>query len=139
MKSVNKVILMGAVGKDPEIRYTPAGMPIASFSLATSKKSKEKEEVTQWHNIVAFQKTAELVGQYVHKGSKLYIEGEIQYQTYEKDGEKRFSTKIVVNDMSFLGDSGSHSASQDTQKASGSDRKALPEPGDELQDDEIPF
>ena len=132
MKSVNKVTLIGAVGKDPELRYTHSGMAVANFSIATSKKNKEKQDVTQWHNVVAFQKTAELVEQYVKKGSKLYIEGELQYQEYEKDGERRFATKIVVNDMSFLSDSGNHSANQGTQKASGNDKKAAPAPVSEV-------
>jgi single-strand DNA-binding protein len=140
MKSVNKVTLIGAVGKDPELRYTQAGMAIANFSLATSKKNKEKQEVTQWHNVVAFQKTAELVEQYVKKGSKLYIEGELHYQEYEKDGERRFATKIVVNDMSFLSDGGNHASNQGTQKASGNGKKAAPAPvSEELEGSDIPF
>jgi len=137
MKSVNKVTLIGAVGKDPEVRYTQAGMAIANFSLATSKKNKEKSDVTQWHNIVAFQKTAELIQQYVKKGSKLYIEGEIQYQEYDKDGEKRYTTKIVANDLSFLSDSGNHSANRDKQK--GVDNSKTPALVDALEDDSIPF
>lgn len=140
MKSVNKVTLIGAVGKDPEIRYTQAGMAIASFSLATSKKNKDKADVTQWHNIVAFQKTAELIEQYVKKGSKLYIEGEIQYQEYEKDGEKRYATKIVINDMAFLGDSGNQGAAGGTKKAadSGTSRAKAPPP-EPFEDSDIPF
>ncbi len=140
MKSVNKVTLIGAVGRDPEIRYTAAGMAIASFSLATSKKNKEKEEVTQWHNLVAFQKTAELVEQYVKKGSKLYIEGEIQYQEYEKDGIKKIATKIVINDMSFLSDGGNHASTQDKQTASGRNTsRQTAAPAQDFDDSEIPF
>lgn len=140
MKSVNKVTLIGAVGKDPEIRYTQAGMAIANFSLATSKKNKEKEDVTQWHNIVAFQKTAELVEQYVKKGSKLYIEGEIQYQQYDKDGETRWITKIVINDMSFLSDGGNHASTQGKQTASGKNTSRAPAPAaEEFDDSDIPF
>jgi single-strand DNA-binding protein len=141
MKSINKVTLIGAVGRDPEMRYTAAGMAIASFSLATSKKNKDKEETTQWHNIVAFQKTAELIEQYVKKGSKLYIEGELQYQEYEKDGIKKIATKIVVNDMSFLTDGGNQSSTQGRQTASGksTSRAKAPAPVDEFEDDSIPF
>lgn len=102
MKSVNKVTLLGAVGKDPEMHVTQQGLSIASFSLATSEKRKDKEEVTQWHNCVAFGKLAEIVQKYVVKGSKLYVEGAIQYQVYDKEGEKRYSTKIVVNDVSLI-------------------------------------
>lgn len=140
MKSVNKVTLIGAVGRDPEIRYTQAGMAIASFSLATGKKNKDKEEVTQWHNIVAFQKTAELVEQYVRKGSRLYIEGEIQYQQYEKDGENRLITKIVINDMSFLSDGGNQASTQGKQTASGRNTsRPAPAPVEEFEDSDIPF
>lgn len=140
MKSVNRVTLIGAVGKDPEIRYTQSGMPIANFSLATSKKNKEKEDVTQWHNLVAFQKTAELVQQFVTKGSKLYVEGEIQYQEYEKDGVKRIATKIIVNDMSFLSDKSNQPSNHDTQKAAHNDKKNAYESADcSMVDDDVPF
>lgn len=140
MKSVNKVTLIGAVGRDPEIRYTASGMAVANFSLATSKKSKDKEEVTQWHQLVAFQKTAELVEQYVRKGSKLYIEGEIQYQEYEKDGEKRLATKIVINDMSFLSDGGNQASTQDKKTASDRNTsRPAPAPAEEFEDSDIPF
>ena len=81
MKSVNRVTLLGAVGKDPEVRYTAAQLCIASFSLATSEKRKDKEEVTQWHNCVAFGKLGEIVQQYITKGTKLYIDGTISYQS----------------------------------------------------------
>jgi single-strand DNA-binding protein len=119
-------------------------MAIASFSLATSTKQKDKDEVTQWHNCVAFGKLAEIVQQYVVKGSKLYVEGTIQYQTYEKDGEKRMATKIVVNDVSMLSQangSGNQSSSQGRQTASGSgtSRAKAPAPAQDFDDSEIPF
>lgn len=140
MKSVNKVTLMGAVGKDPEIRVSQSGMTIANFSLATSKKQKDKSEITQWHNLVAFQKTAELVQQFVSKGSKLYVEGEIQYQEYDKDGVKRIATKIIVNDMSFLSDKNNQSSNQHTQKAPHNDKKNAYESADcSMVDDDVPF
>jgi len=140
MKTVNKVTLMGAVGRDPEIRMSQTNMSIARFSLATSKKQKDKSEVTQWHNLVAFGKTAELVQQYVGKGSRLYIEGEIQYQQYEKDGVQRTATKIIVNDMSFLSDKNNQCANQDTQKAAHNDKKSSQELADYFpEDDEVPF
>lgn len=138
MKSVNKVILMGAVGKDPEIRYTAEGLAIASFSLATSEKRKDKEEVTQWHNCVAFGKLAEIVEKFIRKGSKLYLEGTIQYQQYEKEGEKRYSTKIIVNDVSMLSTKEDSLSSSETcgtvVNLSGAVRK-----NEEFQDDDIPF
>lgn len=102
MKCVNRVTLLGIVGRDPEVRYTAQGMCVASFSFATSEKRKDKDPVTQWHNCVAFGKLGEIVAQYVTKGSKMYVEGAIDYQAYEKDGEKRYTTKIVLNEVSLL-------------------------------------
>lgn len=139
MKSINRVTLIGAVGQDPETRFTAAGLAIASFSLATSEKRKDKEEVTQWHNCVAFGKLAEIVQQYIVKGSKLYLDGAIQYQTYEKDGEKRYATKIVVNDISMLSPA-QGSAQNGAQKAHSKARPANAAPAqEEFEDSEIPF
>lgn len=135
MKSINRVTLLGAVGKDPETRFTGAGLPIASFSFATSEKRKDKEEVTQWHNCVAFGKLAEIVQQYVVKGSKLYLEGTISYQQYEKDGEKRFATKIIVNDVSMLS---SPTEPQGNAQKVAATSKAAYQPA-EMFDDDIPF
>lgn len=144
MKSINKVTLIGAVGQDPETRFTAAGMAVASFSLATSEKRKDKDEVTQWHNCVTFGKLAEIVQQYIVKGSKLYLDGTIQYQQYEKDGEKRMATKIVVNDISMLSPAngnGNQSVHGGTQRASGSgtSRAKAPAPAQDFDDDSIPF
>lgn len=139
MRSVNKVTLIGAVGQDPEVRYTAQGMAIASFSLATSEKRKDKEEVTQWHNCVAFGKLAEIVTQYIVKGAKLYVEGTIQYQTYQKDDQTRYATKIVVNDLSMLS-SPQGSAQNGEQKARSTARPASAKPAqEEFQDSDIPF
>jgi single-strand DNA-binding protein len=141
MKSINRVTLIGAVGQDPETRFSAAGMAIASFSLATSEKRKDKEEVTQWHSCVAFGKLAEIVQQYVTKGSKLYLDGAIQYQTYEKDGEKRYATKIVVNDISMLSPA-QGSAPNGEQKAHAKARPASSSrsaPSEPFEDSEIPF
>ena len=136
MKSINRVTLIGAVGQDPETRFTPAGLAIASFSLATSEKRKDKEEITQWHNCVAFGKLAEIVQQYVVKGSKLYLDGAISYQTYDKDGEKRYATKIIVNDLSMLSSAqGSKPSGQ--KSASKAPLKSVAQ--EELDDPEIPF
>lgn len=139
MKSINRVTLIGAVGKDPETRYTAAGLAITSFSLATSEKRKDKDEVTQWHNCVTFGKLAEIVSQYVTKGSKLYLYGAIQYQEYEKDGEKRYATKIVVNDLSMLSQAqGSAQQGEQKARAAGTTRAKVP-PSQEFEDDSIPF
>lgn len=145
MKCLNKVALIGAVGQEPEVRYSAQGMAIASFSLATSEKRKDKDEVTQWHNCVAFGKLAEIIQQYVTKGARLHLDGTIQYQQYEKDGEKRYTTKIVVNDLILLSPpsgSDNQAAKGGKQKASGSGTsrahgQLLPET--EEFDDSIPF
>lgn len=101
MKHLNKVTLIGTVGKDPTIRYTAGGSPVASFSLATGErwndKSGQRQESTQWHNIVAFGKTAEIVRDYVVKASPLYIEGKLKYSDYtNKDGIKVYKTEIEI-------------------------------------------
>ncbi len=103
MSSVNKVILVGRVGKDPETRYTPDGTAIANLSLATSEKRKG-EEVTEWHRLVFFDKLAGVVTDYVKKGSLLYVEGKIQTRKWQdKEGQNRYSTEIVANSMQMLG------------------------------------
>ncbi|OGQ50794.1 MAG: single-stranded DNA-binding protein [Deltaproteobacteria bacterium RIFCSPLOWO2_02_FULL_53_8] len=127
---VNRVILIGNLGKDPEIRYTPAGMAVAKFSLATSEtrtKDGHKEEKTEWHNIVAFGKLAEICGEYLSKGKQIYIEGKIQYESWEdKDGTKKYMTKIIADQMRMLGskDSGGPGKTQSSQPSGGSDSSA---------------
>ena len=139
MKSINRVTLIGAVGQDPEVRFSQAGLCIASFSLATSEKRKDKEEVTQWHNCVCFGKLGEIVQQYVTKGAKLYLDGAIQYQQYDKDGEKRYATKIIVNDLSMLSQAQGQ-ASQPQNGAQNGASKANPAALEEtFEDDTIPF
>lgn len=107
-RSVNKVILIGNLGKDPELRYAPSGSAVASFSMATSEQWKDQEgnpqEKTSWHNIVVWGKLAEITAEYLKKGRKVYVEGRLQYRDYEgKDGNKRYVTEIVVNDLVMLG------------------------------------
>lgn len=102
--SVNKVILIGRLGKDPEIRYTPSGTAVANLSLATSFKPKDGEEKTEWHRCVAFGRTAEVCGEYLHKGSQVYIEGRLQTRDWEdKEGNKRYTTEVLVERMQMLG------------------------------------
>jgi single-strand DNA-binding protein len=156
-KSVNKVILIGNLGKDPEIKYTPSGTPVAKFSLATNERYKDKggewQDRTEWHNIVAWQRLAEIVGEYVKKGSKLYIEGRLQTSSWEdkQSGEKKYRTEIVANDLVLLsgrseGDlegrfsrsaSASHgSMDQREQKSQHADEMSQ---GAEITDEDIPF
>lgn len=108
MSGVNKVILVGRLGSDPELRYTNNGNPVATISLATSEKWKDKEgqsqEKTEWHRVVLWSKLAELAGQYLSKGRQVYIEGKIQTRKWEdKDGQTRYTTEVVGNQMQFLG------------------------------------
>jgi len=128
--SVNKVILVGRVGKDPEIKYLDGGTAVANFPLATSEsykdKSGEKKEVTEWHNISIWRSLAEVVEKYVKKGSLLYLEGKIKTETYEKNGEKRYSTKIVCNQMQMLGGN----QTKEQKPADSFDNEPTPPPDD---------
>ena len=106
-RGVNKVILVGNLGNDPEVRYMPNGNAVANVSLATSdtwkdKNTGEQQEKTEWHRVVFFNRLAEIVEQYVKKGSKLYIEGRLQTRSWEQDGVKRYTTEIVANEMQML-------------------------------------
>ncbi len=108
MAGVNKVILIGNLGADPEIRYTPGGTAVANFSLATTEtytnKEGEKVTKTEWHRIVAFRRLAEICGEYLSKGRQVYIEGKIQTRSWEdRDGVKKYTTEIVADNMQMLG------------------------------------
>ena len=118
MAGINKVILVGNLGADPEIRYSPGGMAVVNFSLATSEtfsKDGQKQTKTEWHKIVAFGKLAEICGQYLSKGKQIYIEGKIQTRSWDdKEGNKKYTTEIVANSMQMLGskvEGAAHSAS----------------------------
>jgi single-strand DNA-binding protein len=106
MKSINKVTLIGHCGKQPEIRYTQSGSPVANFSLATNEswvsKTGERQDTTEWHRIVAWGKLAEICQEYVHKGSYLYIEGRLQTRSWEDHGTKRYMTEIKANEIGLL-------------------------------------
>lgn len=138
MKGINKVILVGNVGKDPEMKYTASGKAIANLTVATSeswndKQTGEKVDKTEWHRIVAFERLAEIIGEYVKKGSQVYIEGKLQTRKWQdKDGNDRYSTEIIASQMQMLGGK----PADDKPKAAGF-RK--PEPQPEFADDEIPF
>ena len=107
MASVNKVILVGNLGKDPEVRYMPNGEAVCNFSIATTEnwkdKSGVKQEKTEWHNIVMYRKLAEIAGEYLKKGSPVYLEGSLQTRKWEKDGITRYSTEVIANQMQMLG------------------------------------
>src|SRR5258708_6100122 len=114
-KSVNKVILLGRLGKDPEVKYTPQGTPVAKFSLATNDRFKDKEgnwqDRTEWHNITAWSRTAEIAGEYLKKGSQVYIEGSLKTHSWDDktSGQKKYMTEIWVNDLVLLGGRGAGS------------------------------
>jgi single-strand DNA-binding protein len=105
-RSINKVMLIGNVGKSPDVKYTQSGTPYTTFSLATSEVWKDKDGVlqerTDWHSIVAWRKLAEIIGEKVRKGSRLYIEGKIQTRSLEKNGDRRYVTDIVAENMLIL-------------------------------------
>jgi single-strand DNA-binding protein len=112
MASLNKVMLIGNLGKDPEVRYTPDGTAVANFSIATSdvwtdKNTGEKKERTEWHRIVAWRRLAEIIGEYLSKGRQVYVEGKLQTRSWEKDGITRYTTEIVASEVKFLGNKNS--------------------------------
>lgn len=142
-KSINKVILVGNVGKDPEVKYTPSGVPLAKFSLATNERFKDKsgewQDRTEWHNVLAWQHLAEIVGEFVQKGSKLYIEGKLQSSTWEdrNSGDKKHRTEIVARDIVLLG---SPERSSDTDRHIAEGERAPANVGSsEITDEDIPF
>jgi len=138
--SLNKVMLIGNLGKDPEVRFTPTGRAVARFSLATSEvwndAEGQRQERTEWHNIVVWGKQGENCGQYLSKGRQVYVEGAIRSHSYDdKDGNKRYMTEIVARDVRFLGGGGGARPPQDAGVA-------VPpgeEPGPAAEDDDIPF
>lgn len=141
-KSVNKVILIGNVGQDPEVKYTPSGTPVAKLSLATNERFKDRsdewQERTEWHSIIAWQRLAEIVGEYVKKGSKLYIEGKLQTSSWEdrQSGSKRYRTEVVARDIVLLG---SHENADDIHpKRNGREQEAYAS-SSEITDEDIPF
>jgi len=128
MASVNKVVLIGNLGRDPETRYLPNGDAVTSISVATTEtwkdKNGEKQEKTEWHRVSLFRRLAEVAGEYLKKGSQVYIEGRIEYREYEKDGIKRYSTDIIANEMKMLGSRQGGGEPMDRDGGSGDERPA---------------
>ena len=154
MASVNKVIIIGNLGRDPEIRYMPSGDAIANIAVATSYKSKDKntgeqKELTEWHRISFFGRLAEIVGQYLKKGSTVYVEGRLQTRKYtDKDGVEKFATDIVAENMQMLGgkQGGESQGQQGYQGGTGQRdtakppaRKPAPDADPFVDDSDIPF
>jgi single-strand DNA-binding protein len=119
-KSVNKVILIGNLGKDPEVKYTPSGTPVAKITLATNERFKDKsgewQDRTEWHNVVLWQRLAEIAGEYLKKGGKVYIEGRLQTRSWDDktSGQKKYMTEVVANDLVLLGGRGEGSGGDDS-------------------------
>jgi single-strand DNA-binding protein len=145
--SVNKVILLGRLGQDPELKYTPGGSPVCNFSMATTEawtdKQGQKQEKTEWHRIVVWGKLAELCNQYLAKGRQAFVEGRLQTRSWDdKDGNKRYTTEILANTVQFIG--GSANAGQATQVNAGAEAQA-PTPEYQISNDahfasdDIPF
>lgn len=132
-RSVNKVILIGTLGRDPEMRYMPNGDAVCNFSIATDEGYKDKNtgqkvDKTEWHRIVAFRRLAEIMGEYLKKGSKIYVEGKLQTRDWEKDGVKRYTTEIVANEMTMLDSRNSqNSGQQDYQAQQKPQQQAAPQ------------
>ena len=155
-RGVNKVILIGNLGSDPEVKYTPDGVPVANFSLATSeswndRNTGERQERTEWHRLVLWRKLAEIASQYLKKGAKIYVEGKLQTRSWDdQSGQKRYMTEIVVNEMEMLdsrgegGGGGGRDAGYSGRPAGGQNagpaaQPEAPPPGPGGDDDDLPF
>jgi single-strand DNA-binding protein len=135
-RGVNKVILIGNLGSDPELRYTASGTAVAKFSVATTEtyndRDGNRQEQTEWHRIVVWRKLAEICGQYLSKGKQVYIEGRLRTTSYEKDGIKRYTTEIEAREMLMLGGPGDRGSGRELEPP-------FPPPGGDLPEDDIPF
>ncbi len=150
-RGVNKVILVGHLGKDPEVKYLPSGSAVANVTIATSeswkdKQSGDKQERTEWHNVVFFGKLAEIVGEYLKKGAQAYVEGSLRTRKWQdKEGKDRYTTEIVASDMQMLGSKqgsgggASYNSHEDSSPARGSAAPSAPAGGPADFDDDIPF
>ncbi|MEJ2638590.1 MAG: single-stranded DNA-binding protein [Desulfosarcinaceae bacterium] len=153
MAGINKAIIIGNLGRDPEVRYTQDGTAVANFTVATSeswtdKNSGEKRENTEWHRIVVWRRLAEICGEYLSKGRQVYVEGKLQTRSWEQDGVTRYTTEIVANTVQFLGGRDSAAGGPPPQGGGprqGGGNRAVQDPGypdpgyGDPQDDDIPF
>jgi len=154
-RGINKVILVGNLGQDPETRYMPSGKPVTNIRIATTegwtdRQSGDKQERTEWHSVVLFEKLAEISAEYLRKGSQVYIEGSLRTRKWQdKEGKDRYTTEIVAREMQMLGgrggagassSAGDPSSSDRRPAAAGAERSAAPPPAEEGEfDDDIPF
>ena len=153
-RGVNKVILLGNLGKDPEVKYTQSGLAIARFSLATTERAKDKDgnwqDKTEWHNLVAFGRTAEVAGEYLKKGRTIYIEGALRTSSWDdkESGQKKYKTEVIVNDLVMVGGQrdggegggrgGARSGSNFDQRAPEQEESQAPA-SETITDEDIPF
>ncbi|MEJ2090494.1 MAG: single-stranded DNA-binding protein [Gammaproteobacteria bacterium] len=150
-RGINKVILIGNLGRDPETRYTQGGTPVTNFSVATSenwrdRNTGEQQERTEWHNVVCFARLAEIAGEYLKKGSKVYIEGRLQTSDWERDGQKHYRTEVIAREMQMLDSRGGGAptgfeSSYNDRSAGGAAPRNdnAPTLSDDDFDDDIPF
>ena len=145
-RGVNKAIILGSLGQDPDIRYTAGGAAVANISIATNEQWKDKEsgemqERTEWHRVVFFGRLAEIVGEYLRKGSQVYVEGRIQTRKWQdKEGKDRYTTEIVANEMQMLGSkSGGTTASFDQSPQQSAPAASSEKSSTDDFDDDIPF
>jgi len=154
-KSVNKVILIGNLGKDPEVKYTPQGTPVAKIALATNERYKDKngewQDRTEWHNVVLWQRLAEIAGEYLKKGGKVYIEGRLQTRSWDdkQTNQKKYMTEVVASDLVLLGGRGEGAGGGESARGAAAggnnfdQRTPEPEPvsasSSPISDEDIPF
>ena len=140
---INKVILVGNLGQDPEVKFTAGGAAVTTLSIATSDSWKDKDsgmdkERTEWHRVVLWRRLAEIAGEYLKKGSKVYIEGQLQTRKWEQEGQTRYTTEIIARDIQFLDSRGS--ANTSSQESAGKSEEPAPDvPDSGIDDDDIPF
>ena len=139
---INKVILVGNLGQDPEVKYTAGGAAVTTLSIATSDSWKDRDtgedqERTEWHRVVLWRRLAEIAGEYLKKGSKVYVEGQLQTRKWEQEGQTRYTTEIIARDIQFLDSKGT---SSNTPSPDTSSNESIPEAGEaQMEDDDIPF
>jgi single-strand DNA-binding protein len=143
-RGINKVILVGNLGGDPETRYMPSGGAVTNITLATSenwkdKESGEKKERTEWHRVVFFNRLAEIAAEYLRKGSQVYVEGSLRTRKWEKDGQTHYTTEIVASDMQMLGGRGGSGGYEGQGGRDTGSSSAAPAPVNDDFDDDIPF
>jgi single-strand DNA-binding protein len=144
-RGVNKVILIGNLGKDPEVRYMPSGSAVANITLATTeswkdKQTGDKQERTEWHNVAFFNRLAEIVGEYLKKGSQIYVEGKLRTRKWQdKNGNDRYTTEIIASEMQMLGSRGGGSTGFSNDAPSAAKPEVATTGGSDDFDDDIPF